>query len=540
LDITFDFTGASINIGGTGYTQWSTFFWMERCEYEIIGGEFDYLVQPYFQGAITTIGADYIDITLESGATAPGFTTGYSIQGYDSNRFPNYSAFSRSPYTGTAFDIEDRGSNVYRIKTLTAGEVGSYYFATVWPVGSLVSVWGQKDGCEWFRSFLCNKNHFTKCQVNVAVDSFAYIILGKNLKITNCTAEPRDKQKGVGCVNRGFINTFNSGGETVITGNYVRYNLDDPFPIHGASFGQYKSGATDYPMVYQSATTFDAFLDSHFFSYAVPAGSKIIVYEDDGIERARCTIVSSVAGTGYYRRYTVTVESGSLPNPMTDCIAVILDYTPRGTISNNFIEATRGRPIFSSIRGTITGNYIRSCSDEGILIEPSRSNWQYQWHTVNKLSITGNTIENANNNYTTYYPAAIVVRAANMDGTTIDLQSIPNAATSAVTPFNAVSINGNTITNTKNMGIYVGGIDGIKISNNFFYTVASSGAGAAGEPWEDLTACIIGYQNCKNGMIIDNFATNANSATFVKGSYTGAFTQANLTVYTRDNIIQEF
>lgn len=515
LTLTIDFTGSKILHGGDDYTEWSTVFWLASCKFRVIGGEFDYQTQPYFQGTITTLGADYIDITLESGAIAPGFTRGYSIQGYDSNRNPNYSEWARSAYTGTAFTISLQSGTTYRCSDISDA-IAAYQFTTVWTTNSLVTVWGQRDGCEWFRTFNCEENSFERCRVNCAVDSFVFVILGKNFTMRNCVAEPRDKVKGLGCVHRGFVNIFNVGGDVHISNNTCRYNLDDAFAVHGGSFGRYISGAIDKPMSKVSSTSFDAFIDSHFWDFEVPAGSTVDIYDGDASLAATVVLVSSTKIDTYYRRYVVTVSSGSLPASMTNCIGVIREYMPRGDISHNTVEKCRGRAFFTSLRGTICHNVARFITNEAILVEPGRTNWRYQWQPVQDLLIQGNELESACSDYTSYYPAAIFVRATNFSGTSTGLQVLPNSPTSETYPFSRIRILDNDVRNAKNMGVFVGGVDGVDVLRNHFQNCATSGAGATSEPWVLFVSCLVAIDTCKNYNVKFNTGTYASVADFVK------------------------
>ena len=523
LDMVWDMHGAAVVMGGDDYTEWATMFWLHGCKIQVLGGKFDHETKPSFQGTVTTIGADYMDITLESGTAAPGFGYAYEVQPFDSNRRPNYGALARNAYTGTPYTVTSQGGGVYRLSTLTAGEVSGFWGTTALAAGTLCSVHAQRDGTEWFRLVNCEDQVFRGCPVAAAVDSFLFVLAGKNLEMTNCVAEPDDKILGLSCLHRSFANVFSCGGYINIQGNRVNQCHDDPFPIHGLSLGRYTSGATSYTMSRVSSTSFDAFSDAHWFYGSVPAGTKLVIYQDDASEVCRCT-VTGVAATATLpvKRFTVSITSGSLPADMSDCIAVAVDYMPAGVFSNNHVENVRGRGLFTSLRGVVSSNRFKSISNEAILIEPSRSNWEYQWQDVRGTLVIGNVIDGAVIDRTNYYPAAMVARAANMDGTTADQQSVPNAATSGVYPFARVDFTANQVYNCKNMALYVGGLSDGSATNNRFYSCGSSGVGTSGEPWDDFDNTIVGVQNTRNFLVANNSGHDCNGRTFVRFSAVGA------------------
>lgn len=505
-DMVFDFTGATLLHGGASESDWATVLRFRHCDVTVIGGTYDYINLPFFQGVVTAHGADWLDVTLDPGTVPPSFGTAYRVHPYDAQRRPIAGGIGRSP--GQPYAVSDRGGGVWRVSGFTAEEMASYAVTTYLADGAIVTVTGMEDGPGWFRFDGCSRVRLRDCTVNACVDSFATGHLVENLDARGCIAEPRPGYL-VSC-HRALLNFF-SVAKVNVRDNIARYTMDDCFAIQGAALARY-SGST-YPMERVSATAFNAFGNFHFMHLTLPVGSKLSVFRGDYEWQAECTVtgVADIAGS-WMKTYSVSIESGALPADMSDCLAIVRDYQARGTIDGNSTENIRGRSIFTSISGHIANNRTLNNSDEAILHETSRTNWEFSFQDADGLVVTGNIVRNPCLN--PFYFGGIVIRAADMSGTTSQLFVLPNAPTSEAMPKRNILISGNIIRGAPNMAMMLGGLRHFSATDNLFDDIAAHGT--VSDAFDALDHCVIGIENCADGVIGRNHMFNVHAADAVK------------------------
>lgn len=505
-EIVFDFTGATILHGGASEADWATVFRLRHCAVSVLGGTYDYVNLPFFQGTVTARGADWLDVTLDPGTAPPSFATAYRVHPYDAQRRPTAAGVGRSP--GQPYSLSDRGNGVWRVSGFSLAEMSAFGMTTYIPNGTTVTVTGMEDGPQWFRFDGCSRVRLRDCTVNACVDSFATGHLIKNLDARGCVAEPRPGYL-VSC-HRALLNFF-SVGRTNVLENTASYTLDDCFAIQGTSLARY-SGAT-YPMERLSSTSFNAFGNFHFMHLSLPVGTRLSVFEGDYQWRCECTVtgVADIAGS-WMKTYTVSIQSGALPLVMADCLAIVRDYQARGAIEGNATENIRGRSIFTSIIGSVSRNRTMNNSDEAILHETSRTNWENSFQDADGLMVCDNQVRNPCLN--PFYPAGIVVRAANMLGVTSAPFVLPNAATSGATPKRNVAVRGNLVTGAQNMALMIGGVRHFVATDNIFDDIAANGS--VSDAFDALDAAVVGIDSSAQGVVGRNRMTNIHGAAPVK------------------------
>ena len=521
-----DFHGVKVLQGGVDYSELSNVFFLDQQKsVRLRGGEFDFVNQPFFWGEVTAIGADYFDMDIDSDCETPQFTTAFQVCTHltsvasRSHLMPIAYGIARQQGTDSAFSVTAQGGGSYRIGGLTGTDLTNMTAQGI-IVGAVVSVRAIRDGAKWFLGRKVQSWDAEGYKCFTGGDGFSEMILSRNLREANGYQGPRMRAdqpnlRQLVSLTRGGTNWHWVGGKCSIEKVEYIHHVDDPIAVGMPCLSR---------MVAISGTSFDAFMPPHWWGAYLDAGDKLIICDDDGNEACRCTITAVEApgtpdATYPPRKFTVTVDSGSMPGDLTSHYAEVITYDLDLTLDNPGIERVGGRGIYCGGPVTMHSPRVNLCGAQGICVDLRPADLRH----YNYRDIVINTPKVSNSCLNTTANGAIVVRKHRYGDDDVAATGYPIKRLLIVAP---------QIYNTSNAAIIVQAVENGDIIAPQIDGVAGTGA-SVDEAGTGLNATVFGATNCKNVRFVGGRISNFNGADILKTTTQGG--GSNVNVYEENN-----
>lgn len=504
-NVTIDFGDAKILMGGIDWTEWATMFYIHDCKnFEVKGGTFDFLNLPYYQGNVTSKSTTVMDVLLDSGTPAPSFVTAWEVVSYNGDK-PINIQMDQNPFSETAWTVALLSGSTYRLTIVDAADQTALLNNIA--VNDKVIVKGMTDGGHWFKFADCENVKISNPMVHVGLDAPFMGHKFRNFDIRGARFVRRPETSLLGTTMRGAIRPIMTQGTVTINGNIVERTGDDGVDIAIASLDN---------MAFVSSTSFTADGAFHGFGMEEDVGDTVIIYDSDTTEVANLTIVTITdpGASRLNRTYTVTVNSGAIPSPLTNHYAVIPEWTPEQKVQNNTFRFNRARGIFIPGPCQVTGNTFEGIPNEAVLVEEDRTLDTANFGLESYIQITDNRISECASALTRAAP--IVVRRHQLG--LID--------TSDTWPLKGVKIHDNLIRIAPHMAILVGGAQYVSVRGNTCIDISSDSNQSS--YWTGLGNTMIGLINVKDVHVDGNDGYDTNSAVAVKAITDGAGTNVNI------------
>lgn len=495
--VDLDLSGVKLIHLGENKDEWSTVFRFsdsKSVNINLDGAVFDHDNLPFFQGYITAKGSDYLDIALETGCPAPVFSTAAHIEPRTTARVPSDFGIKRA-FNATQLTVTDQGSGVWRVGGFTGGETGGSVWSSFLTVNTLVIVRNATDGANWFHFRKCTDVNISKGSCYVSACGLMEFHLCKDVSIDGVKCIERPGTKLTGSTSRAAIKLFSVGGTARVHNCEARYTGDDGLAVGGGFIVN---------MSYVDTTHFTGFMHAHYFGATIDIGDNLIFRDKQGTVTARAHVTAIASSSNYDRAFTVVMDSGSLPNPMTNYAAEVLQYRPIMQLNGNNYSRLRGRGIYAGGSGHVRGNNIEDTTGPGILIDYQESSDNLFSELITGLSVTGNRV--LRSCVRTFYTGAIVIHQMEQGS-----QSGTASSTSTGFPISGPIVIGNVIDDTPNQAIILAGVDRAFVTANTINNVGSVGKGLS---WNNTlgVGAVFALVNCRHCLVTGNLLSLINSS----------------------------